>query len=801
VADRVLQVRFLGDTDQLGKATENIGSKFSGMKIAAGAAAVAAGAAITSGIASSLEFGTAQKKLEAQLGGASQLSRDAGEVAGSLYSQAYGSSLGDVNEAVRSVIQSGALMEGASKNQIEGITASAMSLAQAFNVDVSESMRAASQLVRTGLAPNATAAMDLITTSFQRFGPQAQDVLDTVTEYSTQFRKLGIDGPQAMGLIQQGLQAGARDTDTLADALKEFSIRAIDGSKTTADGFKLIGLNVDDMAKKFAQGGPVAQQALDTVIDRLRGMKDPLQQQTAAVDLFGTKAEDLGAALFAMDPSKAVSAFGEVTGAASRLDQTIGDTAQNKITAMQRKWEQWTASLVSSQGPIGDVATTLAAFGSGGLDLVSNIGMIALAMRGLGIASFFTAGGFTAAWAAATGPIGLTVAAIVGAAALIYFNWDKIKSFFSGLGETISGVFHGAIDKAEEFGSWLAGLPGKAAALPGQILSGLGQLPGMIGTWASNSWNSFSAATDAWWTGTALPWITNLPFNVGYAIGALIGILAKLGVDAWGAFWNGTTSVWNGTIWPFIRDTPGKIIDFVSSLPGRLYAWGTSSWTSAYNAVSGVWNGTIWPFITSIPGRVVGGIQALPGMLWNAGSMALHGLHDGALAAWGGFWGFITGIPGAIARGVGNLGSLLWNAGKSIIDGLLAGIKASYQSMINFVSGIGAGIAAHKGPLSYDRQLLVPAGGAIMAGLLTGIQTGYGTVESYVAAIARNLSGALVGSSFGAASPGALTAAAAGGGAIKLVVDSAGSRLDDVLVEVLKAAIRERGGDPGILGI
>ena len=41
--------------------------------------------------------------------------------------------------------------------------------------------------------------------------------------------------------------------------MKEFSIRAIDGSKTTIDGFTKLGMNVDEMAKKFAKGGEEAR--------------------------------------------------------------------------------------------------------------------------------------------------------------------------------------------------------------------------------------------------------------------------------------------------------------------------------------------------------------------------------------------------------------------------------------------------------------------------------------------------------------------------------------------------------------
>ena len=62
----------------------------------------------------------------------------------------------------------------------------------------------------------------------------SEDFLDTVNEYGTQFRKLGLTGAESIGLMSQAVKAGARDTDLAADALKEFSIRAIDGSELSA---------------------------------------------------------------------------------------------------------------------------------------------------------------------------------------------------------------------------------------------------------------------------------------------------------------------------------------------------------------------------------------------------------------------------------------------------------------------------------------------------------------------------------------------------------------------------------------
>jgi hypothetical protein len=81
------------------------------------------------------------------------------------------------------------------------------------------------------------------------------------------------------------------------------------------------------------------------------------------------------------------------------------------------------------------------------------------------------------------------------------------------------------------------------------------------------------------------------------------------------------------------------------------------------------------------------------------------------------------------------------NAGRSVIDGLLAGIRAGVQAMYDFVSGIAAGIAARKGPISYDKKLLIPAGLAIIKGLTVGMQKAMPTLWSQINKINSDLGG------------------------------------------------------------
>jgi phage-related minor tail protein len=319
------------------------------LKVGAAAAGAAAGALLVAGISEAMEQANVTSTLQAQLGTTDKVAAAQGKVAGRLYSSGIAESFQDAAEAIKSVVQAGLAPPGTTNAQLQAIATKASDVANIFGQDLGGVTNAVSQMLRTGLARNADEAFDLITKGFQSGADKAGDFLDTLNEYGTQFRKAGVAGPAAIGLINQALRAGARDGDLAADAIKEFSIRAIDGSDSTKDGFKALGLSADDMAKKFAKGGSAANGVLDLTLDKLRGIKDPVKQAQIATQLFGTQAEDLGKALFAMDPSSAAAGLGKVGGAAAKAGQAIHSGPSHEIEVFTRTLKQGFVEFIGGQ--------------------------------------------------------------------------------------------------------------------------------------------------------------------------------------------------------------------------------------------------------------------------------------------------------------------------------------------------------------------------------------------------------------------------------------------------------------------
>ena len=288
--------------------------------IGAGMLAAATGAVAASGMAikGATDMDQAMNQFVASTGKSTEETERYQKVLEGIYKNNYGESFEDIGQAMAEVTKQMGDMDDAA---LQEVTESAYALRDTFDYDIPESTRAAKAMM-DNFGVSGEEAMSLIAAGAQNGLDYSGELLDSISEYSVQFGKLGLSADDMFSIFQKGAESGAFNLDKVGDAVKEFSIRAIDGSETTKAGFEALGLNADETAKKFAAGGDTAREAFKEVVKGLSEMEDPLEQNTAGVNLFGTMWEDLG--------PEAVAALAEISDGAYDTADAMGQIKEVK---------------------------------------------------------------------------------------------------------------------------------------------------------------------------------------------------------------------------------------------------------------------------------------------------------------------------------------------------------------------------------------------------------------------------------------------------------------------------------------
>lgn len=379
-----------------------------------------------------------------------------------VYKDNFGESINDVADAMAKVDQN---MSYLNDSALQSVTKYAMTLSDTLGYDVAESTRAADTLIKN-FGIEADEAFNLMAQGAQNGLDFSGEMIDSINEYSVHFAKAGMDANDMFNIIASGAKSGAFNVDKIGDAVKEFSIRAIDGSDTTIAGFQALGMSASDAAAKFAAGGDGAKEVFNQVIQGLASMEDPVAQNTAGVNIFGTMWEDLGAdAVMALaDTNGAIdmttasmeemmnTKYDTLSGALGGLWRTIQvDVLQpignmlipyvvkaiDKIKEMTQWWNNLSPAtqktIVKFAGIAAAVGPVLVGFGKlstgiGGL-IKNNAKLSGAIMRLTGGAT-----GFKGLAAVMTGPVGIAIAAVAAGALLIYKNWDRISPIIQKIG-------------------------------------------------------------------------------------------------------------------------------------------------------------------------------------------------------------------------------------------------------------------------------------------------------------------------------------------------------------------------------
>ena len=290
--------------------------------------------------------------------------------------------------------------------------------------------------------------------------------------------------------------------------------------------------------------------------------------------------------------------------------------------------------------------------------------------------------------------------------------WEGIKMVFQGVWEVIKSIFLGAV-----------------LVIIDLVTGNFSQL----GADLSLIWEGIKNGISMIWEGikTYISGVVNV--IVGYATGAFENFSKALST-IWEFIKTATTSTWE-----WIKST-------VSNLITSLIQGAQNLWNSFMSFLSNLWE--------SIKSTAINAWNSLVSTVLNV----INSLVSGAQNA----WNLMSRGVSALVSSVTGFFNQLWNidlygAGQAILQGFLNGLRSMWSSVTNFVGGIASWIRNHKGPIEYDRKLLIPAGNAIMQGLDSGLRDRFKDVKKTVNGVAGEISDVFSGDSLDLGASSAVT--------------------------------------------
>lgn len=523
------------------------------------------GEAISGFAEKGVEARNAIRELTAQTGATGEELQKLVGISEDVFRRGVGDSVAEATKAIGTAKQLlGGFLDDAG---LQDITVAAGGIAKAFDKDVNEVLGKSRTLI-ANFGLSGKEAGDLLSLAMQEGGTAMDDVLDTMDEYSQLAKQAGFSAEDFTGRLLEGVKAGTRDTDKLADALKEAQIRlkAGDITKTLGEISAPVARTIEGIVAAGEQG--------------LLSTKEVLQRTTALTEeafdsgaisesirtqlqvaVAGTPAEDIGSDVYArvfgaeIDVSqiqaKAAEAGQQITAAIE--PQGFFEKVQRGFEVMQTKAAEAFAPVLAGAG---EVLTTVGQIGPGlalAADKFSDFGGASGIMekvrnrtKGVGNAASGLGGSFKGSIGSMlkiAGPLAL-VGLLVGVLVKAYETNEGFKKSVDGLlqtfqevGQEIVAALQPAIEALvtnlrpiiASIGETFGNLAKRLAPILGRILTLLG---GLLSTVVEIGGNLISALLPAFEAiigvgATLLEIIVNLASTLIEALAPILSVVAE----------------------------------------------------------------------------------------------------------------------------------------------------------------------------------------------------------------------------------------------------------------------------------
>lgn len=310
--------------------------------------------------------------------------------------------------------------------------------------------------------------------------------------------------------------------------------------------------------------------------------------------------------------------------------------------------------------------------------------------------------------------------------------WEGIVNILAPYVIAIKNVFQPMIDFFTNLWSQIGSIAGSAweiikTAVMGPILLLIDLITG--------NFNQLKEDASMLWTTLT----TNIQNIITTFVDIVVGYYTSLKdtvINIWNVLASTIKDVWNSfTTW--IKETTNNIVNSIKQGWSNLKQGTIDLFNNMIQGAKDLWNSFKAWFINLVIGTKDNIIQGWENL--KQGTIdTFNNLVNGAQEAWDNLVNAVSDTVDRVTGWFDNLKNIdLLAAGKAIMDSFLEGLQNAWKSVQDFVGGIGDWIREHKGPIRYDRKLLIPAGQAIMNGLNAGLTNGFASVQSNVGNMAN----------------------------------------------------------------